>query len=102
MLVKNLIYPLSTKLKKIELAQQKRDPIFGNSRIQKRKTKPLPDPDPENLTDSSEKRTLTSPLNPKAVVVLFVKRKGILREIVQTCLQNQSGLLSISRGPCYF
>ena len=68
-------------MKKIALVQQKRDSITGNSRIQKRKAKPPPNP--ENLTDSSEKRTLTSPLNPKAVVVLFVKRKGISREIVQ-------------------
>ena len=49
-----------------------------------------------------KKRALTNPLDPKATVVLFVKRKDISQEIVQTDPQNQSGLLSISRIPCYF
>ena len=75
-LVKSLTFPLSAKVRRIALAQPKRDHTSENSEIQKRKAKHLPDP--KNLTDFLKKRTLTSPLNSKVAVVLFVKRKVIL------------------------
>ena len=79
MLVKNPIFPLSAKVRRIALAQPKRTPSSENSEIQKRKAKHLLDP--ENLIDFFKKRPLTSPLNLKEPVVLFIKERSFHEEL---------------------
>ena len=74
MLVRSPIFPSSAKVKKIALVQPKRNLISKNSRIQKRKAKPLPDL--KNPIDFFRKKNPDQSSRSKSSCCYVCKKKG--------------------------